>query len=63
MDADEQLDSALVEFVWERMSRRVDELAASGRYGAGSRSELGNGVSLMARLLDITGRNPGRSLG
>ncbi len=63
IDGDEALDSALVEFVWERMSRRADELAASGRYGAGSRTELGNGMSLQARLLDITGRNHGRSLG
>ena len=61
--ADDELDPALVEFVWDRMSPRVDELAASGRFGTGSRRELGDGASLQARLLDITGRNPGRSLG
>lgn len=60
--ADERLEPALVEFVWERMSLRAHELEASGRYGAGSRGDLADGASLQARLLDITGRNAGRSL-
>lgn len=60
--ADEHLEPALIEFVWERMSRRSHELEASGRYGAGSRWDLADGASLQARLLDITGRNPGRAL-
>lgn len=60
--AEEQLDPALVEFVWDRMSPRVHELAASGRYGSGTRGDLADGVTLQARLLDITGRDPGRSL-
>lgn len=59
----EQLDPALVEFVWDRMSPRSHELAASGRYGSGTRGDLADGVTLQARLLDITGRDPGRSLG
>lgn len=61
IDADEHLDPMLVEFVWERMSPRAQELEASGRYGSGSRKGLGNGASLQVRLLDITGRDPGRS--
>jgi uncharacterized protein (TIGR03086 family) len=59
----EQLDPALVEFVWDRMSPRAHELAANGRYGSGTRGDLADGVTLQARLLDITGRDPGRSLG
>ena len=60
--ADEHLEPALVGFVWERMSRRSQELEASGRYGAGSRRDLADGASLQARLLDLTGRDPGRLL-
>jgi hypothetical protein len=60
--AEEHLDLILVEFVWGRTSPRAHELAASGSYGSGIRGDLADGVSLQARLLDITGRNPGRSL-
>lgn len=62
IDGDENLEPALVEFVWERMSLRAHELEATGRYGTGSRGGLGDGVSLQMRLLDITGRYPDRSL-
>lgn len=61
--AEEHLDPALVEFVWDRMSPRARELAASGRYGTRISRELGDRVSVQAKLLDITGRGPRPSVG
>jgi hypothetical protein len=53
---DEQLDPELVRHVWDNMSPKADGLAASGRFGTGSRGDLPDDAPLQARLLDITGR-------
>lgn len=59
--ADEALDPALVEYVWDRMSLRAGELAASGRYGTRTGGGSEGDLTVQERLLDITGR-AGRSL-
>jgi len=56
--ADEHLDDALVEHVWENIGPAAPLLAASGRFGDGASGELNDAAPVQTRLLDATGRRP-----
>lgn len=54
--ADEDLDPALVEAVWNDMKPHAEMLASSGVFAAPV--EIGDNASLQDRLLALTGRDP-----
>ena len=56
--ADEQLDDALVEGLWQAMSPMAPMIGGSGQFGTGPSGDLGADAPLQARLLDLSGRRP-----
>jgi uncharacterized protein (TIGR03086 family) len=56
--ADEKLDDALVQEVWDSMSPMGPMIANSGVFGSGPTGQLGDDTPLQDRLLDLTGRRP-----
>jgi uncharacterized protein (TIGR03086 family) len=55
---DETLDSELVEAVWAQLSPMAAFIAETGVFGLGPSGKVGEGASLQARLLDLSGRRP-----
>jgi len=56
--ADDQLDGALVEWLWEDCQPMKDGLAATGMFGEGASGAVADGVALQNRYLDTFGRRP-----
>ena len=54
--ADETLDPAVVDAVWESLLPLAEALPASGAFGSGASGTLGNSATRQERLLDLCGR-------
>ena len=54
--ADEKLDDALVQELWNSLSPMVGVIASAGVFGGGPTGEVGDDAPLQDRLLDLTGR-------
>jgi uncharacterized protein (TIGR03086 family) len=54
--ADETLDLAVVDAVWESLSPLAEALPASGAFGSGASGTVGEEAPKLLRLLDLSGR-------
>jgi uncharacterized protein (TIGR03086 family) len=59
--ADETLDPEVVDAVWESLAPLASALPASGAFGAGASSALGEPASRQLHLLDLSGRRPNQA--
>jgi uncharacterized protein (TIGR03086 family) len=56
--ADDTIDPAVVQAVWEFTLPLADLMAASGMFGTGASGTVADDAPLQTRLLDLTGRRP-----
>jgi uncharacterized protein (TIGR03086 family) len=56
--ADEQLDPALVQVMWDGLEPMAGMVAETGMFGEGASPGLGADGPLQTRLLDLSGRRP-----
>ena len=58
IEADDQLDAELVQWLWDDCQPMKDGLAATGMFGEGASGTLGEDAPLQDRYLDTFGRRP-----